>query len=244
MINIRDYNSYIDLLPEQFKSAEKSKALLSIFLSEDQTFFDELYKLFEEGFNVDTATGYQLDLLGKLSGVYREGMTDEELREAIKLRRILDNGSGTKPDLLTYLKAFTEADTVRVFEHYPASVCLETDGINLSTDLVGKLDSASAGGVYTHSIIDCNEGTEIRPVSFDLAYENYNPIDDVFEEVATTSKLYNAIRYDFSEIYTQSLSIAGDPLMQAGEPTAQATGLTQLGDAIKSVHPPVYTIER
>lgn len=246
MIDItkRDYTSYIDLLPAQFENATKLQQFLSIFLNESQEFFDELYKLFETGLDLDTATGYQLDILGKLVNEYRDGRTDDEYREAIKFAQFIANSSGTIPELVQYLNQITNSTTSRVFEHYPATICMEVDGDAPTQDNIRATDESAMAGVDVHSIIHSPDGVAVRPVSVNNAYDNYNSGSDTFAEVTDESDpLYYAQRPS-SDVYVNSVSLAGRSYMSAGNSQAIATGLTLLDSSIKKGrHPEVYRRE-
>lgn len=240
-ITQRDYTSYIDLLPEQFSQAENTKKLLEIFLTEDQVFFDELIKLFEVGLDLETATGYQLDIIGKLAGEERDDRTDEQYREAIKFKQFINNSSGTTPELLSYLKTITNSEKTYLYEHYPATVCTEVDGDAPSVTTVELTDQSAAGGVDVHSIIYAPDGEAVRPVEITNAYDNYDSGSDSFTEVTDkTNRLYYAIRPE-TDIYQGSVSLAGRSYMSAGNTQAVATGLTLIDtDEVRGKHPEVY----
>lgn len=240
----RDYTSYIDLLPAQFENATRLQQFLSIFLNESQEFFDELYKLFEAGLDLETATGYQLDILGKLLNEYRDGRTDDEYREAIKFAQFIANSSGTIPELITYLNQITNSTTSRVFEHYPATICMEVDGDAPTQDNIRGADEAALAGVDVHSIIHSPDGVAVRPVSVNSAYDNYDSGSDTFSEITDEADpLYYAQRPSVTS-YVNSVSLAGRDYMSAGNSQAIATGLTLVDSSIKKGrHPEVYRRE-
>ena len=241
-INKRDYPSYVDLLPAQFENAEKLKAFLSIFLNESQEFYNELYKLFEVGLDLENATGYQLDILGKLVNEYRNKRDDDEYREAIKFSQFIANSSGTIPELIKFLNQITNSNTTRLFEHYPATICMEIDGDTPTKDNLIAVDQSAMAGVDVHSIIHSPDGIALRPVSVNNAYDNYN--GSVFTEVTDTEDPVYYAQRPSTDIYVSSVSLAGRPYMVAGHPRAVATGLTVIDDTIdKGKHPEVYTRE-
>lgn len=161
----RDYLSYIDdLLPTQFQSATNTKTLLQIFLQENQEFQDELQKLFEVGLDLDTATGYQLEIVAKLSGVYREDSSDEELRARVKFKQTVDNGSGTIPEILRFLKSLTGQEDVKLFNHYPASFLAQVDGgESVPSNIADMVDAVSLAGVNAHTVIHFKDGIGFIP---------------------------------------------------------------------------------
>lgn len=161
----RDYLSYVnDLLPTQFQSATNTKALLQIFLEENQEFQNELQKLFEVGLDLETATGYQLEIIAKLSGVYREDSSDEELIARVKFKRTVDNGSGTTPEILRFLKSLTRQDNIKLFNHYPASFLSQIDGGgSVPTNIADMVDAVSLAGVNAHTVVHFKNGIGFIP---------------------------------------------------------------------------------
>lgn len=243
-ITKRDYASYVDLLPAQFENAQRLQQFLSIFLNESQEFFDELYKLFEVGLDLDTATGYQLDILGKLANEYRDGREDDEYREAIKFAQFIANSSGTIPELLYFLNRITNSTSSKAFEHFPASLCMEVDGDEPTVSNIKACDESAAAGVKVHSIIHSPDGVAVRPVSVNNAYDNYDSGTGTFSEITDENDpLYYAQRPSVTA-YVNSVSLAGVGFMSAGNSQAVATGLTLLDESIKKGrHPEVYTRE-
>lgn len=222
-INKRDYTGYIDLLPSQFENADNLKKFLSIFLNESQEFFDELYKLFETGLDLDLATGYQLDILGKLENVYRGGRNDEDYRQAIRSTRFIAGVSGTIPELIEFLRIVTNSDVAYIHEVYPASICGEVTTTDLVTsNTVEEADKVSMAGVNFHSLIHSPNGIAVRPIS--VKDVNNNKIDGKFQPLSDTDKGFFGTLpslYEYSTI-DPSDRLAGRSDMIAGFSTAQA----------------------
>ena len=96
---------------------------------------------------LETATGLTLDYLGEIPGVSRPiGMSDNDYRNLIKWK-ILVNRSGGEPDtLLDALKILTGADDVNIIEMV-CFVWMEFTGGTIPADLYGKIKRLVAGGV-------------------------------------------------------------------------------------------------
>lgn len=107
---VSDYSKYLaNLLIIQYNNKPKAKATIE---SVGAMFPDELILSVRDGFNIDTATGKQLDILAKYIGAsrgYTDGnnqkavLTDEEFRVLLKLKIIVNNGTGTLYGLETSL---------------------------------------------------------------------------------------------------------------------------------------------
>ena len=101
-----------------------------------------------------TAVGQQLDFLGGLKAVLREGRSDEDYRTAILLSITTTDGSGTEEDLRSALLSTTGADIARVIEYFPLAV----------VGYVNTTPNAGAGGVFEASSV---AGVDSRYVLFD-----------------------------------------------------------------------------
>jgi hypothetical protein len=93
-------------------------------------------------FYLDTATGTQLNVIGKIWNVNRSGRNDEDYREAIYFQISLKI-SGTIPEIRAILKAFYGATYILYAPQYPAKYLLLTDA-NIS---IADLERISPAGV-------------------------------------------------------------------------------------------------
>ena len=236
-----DYLSYVDeLLPQQFENASNTKAILEIFLNQDQEFQDELEKLFDVGLDINTATGYQLDIIGKLSGVDRTDFEDEIYRQDIKNRRISDNYSGTRDELLLAAKDLTDSTDTNLFSHYPAFICMQVNGDIMYNYNVLRLDGAAAAGVNLHSVIHTPDDVGFIPCEIDNAYDNYDSVNGVFTEVTQGDPLYVSVFPEIDDAYDETFVGAGETFMQAGEPLAIASSIAISIPTNKGIYPELY----
>jgi len=100
--DVSEYAKYLaNLLIIQYNSKPKAKATIE---SLGYMFPDELILSVRDGFNIDTATGKQLDILAKYIGASRgytdsnsqkAVLTDDEFRILLKLKIVVNNGTGT-----------------------------------------------------------------------------------------------------------------------------------------------------
>jgi len=128
--------SEVDILTEgvekllfQFEEQPKIVPFLESYLKQiNKTQQDTLYLLSNRG--VFNATGVFLDNIGALLGESRQWRGDEDYRDRILDRILINNSEGTPKDVLTVLKEVTEATDVRLFAHYPADIHLFTNGVD------------------------------------------------------------------------------------------------------------------
>lgn len=229
-IDIKENNflSYTeDYLPQQFDNAINTKALLEIFLSQDQEFQDELRKLFEVGLDLDVATGYQLEILGKLSGLERTNVDDDIYRNDIKFKQTVDNSSGTVPEVVDFAKNITGVENILVIPNYPAAFITQIEGGETVTlDIADRIDGVAAAGVNAHSVIHLEQGYGIVPCESDTYLYNFNSSTNEFDEILEGELNWRSVLPEIDDVYDIALTSAGEPLMQAGEPTALAGGFT------------------
>lgn len=233
-IQVRDFSSYTDFLPLQFSDSDNLIKLLAIYL--DQV--EELNKAQQElsllSTNISTATGYQLDIIGNLLGARREGRLDSEYRNYIRFRISINTGSGTPSDVINFVKSITSASKVRYWEHYPASVVVETNGNGIPTNLVDTVDNVTPAGVKAGAVLWVEDDYAVRPCRLSEAYLNYvekplYPVNDsecgevsaesggAFVECATAIPILGGLGMGEEEAYM-------------GNPLFEMTGLAGSGE--------------
>ena len=113
---------YADLLILQYKQKPKAEATVKMFV--DLLINGQLPLAVQDAFDIDTAVGYQLDIIGKYAGVTRDGysfsgpmtLNDEDYRKIIKLK-IIKNNSGSSLYDIKNLLALYFAGQIRVFDY-------------------------------------------------------------------------------------------------------------------------------
>ncbi len=152
------------LLLEQFKNSTKLKNLLGSFTAQIQTIEDMLIDLWQARW-LDNAEGQQLDGLGSIVGVDRNGDTDTQYRIRIRARIYSNVSNGTPDDIIRVAKLLLPNVTVNYTEEYPAGFVLDLVGDNIEPEAVdtafNAIDDASPAGV-----------------SFQILYETY-PVENL-----------------------------------------------------------------
>lgn len=108
------------------------------------------------GFDVDTAVGDQLDILGRWVGELRADRTDSVYRAAIRVRILVNQSEGTLEELLTILTTANPGLTVETYESYPGCVLFlwDDDFADISaTDLYHLLRQAKPAGVRLQAVV-------------------------------------------------------------------------------------------
>lgn len=138
----------INNLIELFKYGPRNQALLGASVTQVQELENALWAIYT-AFSVDTAVGEQLDFLGRLVGEERQGRVDSDYRAAVRVRILVNLGSGTIPQLLEICYGLVPTATVSVLEVANMTLQVhfsELTGTTLRT-VYQILRKAKAGGV-------------------------------------------------------------------------------------------------
>lgn len=261
-----DLTSYVNYLPNQYSNSERLKTFLSIFLSQVQELEDANIDLDNYSTDISLAFGYQLDIIGKLVGAYREGRSDEEYRDHILFRISVNTGNGTPEDVIQYVASVTKATKVRYYEHYPASAVLETDGSSLLGSIPENTKNTMPAGVSLGGVIVINDPNNTRLCELGQAYDNFTAPSNaevvlggnnvvmgdpfavltnnrpIFFPVTDESALAKTILPELSEAYLPSTQECGALFMECGDPSAEASSPNQEPTSNRGILPEIRTI--
>lgn len=106
------FDAAIDRLIEHFSGEDKTvlRGLVGAYVAQIQDLEDTTWQVIWGRLldpapgRTEQAEGVQLDTLGQIVGVDREGLNDDEYREAIRLQIIVNKSFGTPEDLLRILR--------------------------------------------------------------------------------------------------------------------------------------------
>jgi len=116
----------INTLVEQFKNKPLIKSLVTAWVNQIQDIENMYYELRTER-QLNNAVGVQLDGLGNIVGEKREGKDDDEYRNAIRVRILINKSNGTTENIYAVMKAFLNIDNVelKIIDYYPAGFIAE-----------------------------------------------------------------------------------------------------------------------
>lgn len=137
----------LSLLPSHWENSPNLRAILEAWLTPlnatEQCALDV-----RGGFNVRTAIGNQLDIIGDYFDETRDGRDDDEYRSAILSVISAAIGSGTPDQLMDLFAGITNSTSVSYWEHYPLSIALlSTEGEDVDIHDPQYMQNATAGGV-------------------------------------------------------------------------------------------------
>jgi len=123
-----------NLLKFQFQDKPRIKDAIEVFCNDSQdlenVFFDLLSKR-----GIDTSMGFQLDVLGEIVDILRNGLSDEDYRIKIKAK-IAQNISNGDPESIIYIfKLLTNVSSLELLERSYASYGIHSNYSNINNDI-------------------------------------------------------------------------------------------------------------
>lgn len=169
---ISDYDSFRDYFLEQWKNSPNLNALVSASMVQANKMELAVFEV-RDLMNLNTATGTQLDTIGKVWGVYRETSNDDAYRLAIKEKKSR-TFSGEPEAIIEILLANYGATSVEYSPEYPAKYRLVSDGY-LSQEVLNNISAAGVGAVLGGNIIDALGNFLVDAFGNNIIHVNPNP---------------------------------------------------------------------
>lgn len=111
------------------------EAILTAFGNQIQDLEDALYSLLRDRF-LDFASGVQLDGLGEILGESRQGRSDAEYQEALKVRILINLCEGTTEEILEIFSRLLPSISLELTEYPPAAFTLFIMGMITTDDAI------------------------------------------------------------------------------------------------------------
>ena len=131
MTNVTQVSSHTDELlsrvTSQFVGKENIGKLLKIIGEELDELEEVWFELLTDK-SLRTAVGKQLDVVGVILNLTRNGMSDEDYRERLRYQIAINASNGTPDELISLTKVLTNVTTVKLEERFPAEVRLTLGG--------------------------------------------------------------------------------------------------------------------
>jgi len=160
-------------LLEQFRGGTTLPALVRAFSNQAQAAEDALWDVLVLR-RLGTATGAQLDVLGRILGQAREGRADADYVLWLRARMLLNLGSGRPEDLLALFASVTQGSTtLQLEEQFPASIVLRVGSASTvdPAQAAAILQLAKAGGV--RAILESATSIDTTSFAFDTNDAGY-----------------------------------------------------------------------
>jgi hypothetical protein len=109
----------IAALVEQFRRKANLEALVAVFGAQAQDLENVNFELVDNR-TIDAAEGPQLDGIGSIVGESRDGRTDTVYREAIRVKILINDSSGTAENIIEIVSLMVDiGTTIEVSESHP-----------------------------------------------------------------------------------------------------------------------------
>ncbi len=128
---------------------------------------------------LENAAGVQLDGLGDIVGIDRQGLTDNAYRTAIRFQIGINFSNGEPETLIALTRFITEGTVVNYTELYPARVSLLTDGSTISAATIPIIEQSAPAGVKIE--LTSTFGSLV-PFAFATEPGDVDPIPEGFAE--------------------------------------------------------------
>jgi hypothetical protein len=171
MTNQQLIDYYADLLVLQYRQKPNAYAMIQTLVK--PVIMDQLAIQVQDAFNIETAIGVQLDVLGKYTGVTRTGngfsgpitLGDDDFRQLIKLAILTNNSSSSLATIQSLIHLFFDGK-ILVFDYQNMHMNYLINANALSLELVELF---------------ITEGLLPKPMGVQLAATIYTPyIDTLF----------------------------------------------------------------
>ena len=133
-------------LTQQFKNKPNVLKLINVITSEVQILEDELFNIATIT-SIDDSEGTQLDNIGGLLGINRNGRTDAEYRTAIRGQIFVNRSDGSESYLSSAFTLIAGASNFTIDEPSPATARFTIDVDDFDPSVVSNLNTAVAAGV-------------------------------------------------------------------------------------------------
>lgn len=117
-----------------------------IFLDEIQEAYDASLAL-ANSFDVTTAVGAQLDLLGIVLDERRQGLSDADYREILRLKTFIISSDGALLKVVNAVKELTGGTIVTWSDSFPAGVTITTNGKLASAYILAQINEITGAAI-------------------------------------------------------------------------------------------------
>ncbi len=157
-MSIDKITNHVDIakgkLLQQYKDKEDITGLQAAYIEQLQILENKLHDFYDR-LDIDKSEGVQLNGIGEIIGLDRNGMTDSEYRVRLKSKILENLSSGTAETIIQIFNLLTGSTVTDFRDIYPAAyqiygnIAIDTSQVQLIWEL---LEAASIGGVRVEAI--------------------------------------------------------------------------------------------
>jgi hypothetical protein len=160
-------------LISQYRDKPNFIAYLTAFVNQIQDLEYIFFELIEKR-GLLTSVGVQLDGIGSILGVDRQGRDDVDYLAAIKAQILLNFGSGTPEEIIEMISLLTDDKNNELIEYYPAAFTILVLGALTYTEAFNAnraLQSGKPAGVLAHLIYGESPAAELFQYDLGPGYD-------------------------------------------------------------------------
>lgn len=160
------------LMLSQFSDSTLLKAIQDVVCSQIQELEDVIFDVMLKNNNIDLGEGVQLDLIGRIVNRKRNGFSDEDYKDLLRLQIAINNSQGNPEPITSTIQKITGSTFIQVQENFPAGIDFIIGDANINPDLLPLIEGVASAGVNVN-ILAIN--------SFDgdvFAFDG--PLEDIF----------------------------------------------------------------
>lgn len=135
-------------LIQQSRDKTRIRQLLDALNEQSQDYEDDIFPLFQL-LDIDAMEGAQLDGIGEIVGLTRDGRSDVEYRTALRQKIGINTSSGTPDEIISVFAIATGSTLVSIqyFEDHPAKFGIYGDAASYPADIASVIQSVSPAAV-------------------------------------------------------------------------------------------------
>lgn len=169
-------SNHVDILKSlmlsQFRNSPYLNIIVSAIGNQIQDFENTMYDIISKVNNLDTAVAKQLDLIGVTIGRKRDGFSDDDYRDLLRLQVAINISRGSPEPISSTVKNITGSSFVYLQEDYPAGITFVVGESNINPSLLPLIEEVASSGVGVGINVVNDMGLEV------FAFEG--PPEDVF----------------------------------------------------------------
>jgi uncharacterized phage protein gp47/JayE len=131
----------------QFADSTNLKVIVDSLAAQLQELETTIQDVLSKRMNIDLADGVTLDQIGSIVGRKRNGFSDADYRDLLRLQIAINNSKGNPEPISSTIKNITGSSFIQTQEQFPAGVDFIVGDSNINPDLLPLIEEVASAGV-------------------------------------------------------------------------------------------------
>ncbi len=131
----------------QFADSTNLKVIVDSLAAQLQELETAIQDVLSKRMNIDLADGVTLDQIGSIVGRKRNGFSDADYRDLLRLQIAINNSKGNPEPISSTIKNITGSSFIQTQEQFPAGVDFIVGDSNINPDLLPLIEEVASAGV-------------------------------------------------------------------------------------------------